>query len=123
MNKYHTIEEVAEIAEVSIKTVRRHIASGNLPSEKRQGRYFIATDDVKSWLETGKSIEAHSIFDSAEAKPQADTVNWIDISDKWLFDGWSDTDYRNGYNFIDLFSGAGGSAAGWLWRASRPLRP
>ncbi len=122
MEKYYTIEEVAKIANVSIKTVRRHIACGNLPSEKRQNRYFIADSKLQTWLATGKCLEFHSIFDDAEAENNGqDDVNWIDISDKWLYDGWNDTSYRNGYNFIDLFSGAGGLSCGLTMAGFTPV--
>ena len=80
MEKFYTIEEVSKIANVSVKTVRRHIACGNLPSEKRQNKYFIADSNLQTWLATGKCLEFHSIFDNAETKKhsQGDNVNWID---------------------------------------------
>lgn len=123
MEKYYTIEEVAEKANVSIKTVRRHIACGNLPSIKRQNRYFIADSNLQTWLATGKCIEFHSIFDNAETSGSGkeDDVNWIDVSDKWLYDGWNDVSYRNGYNFIDLFSGAGGLSCGLTMAGFAPV--
>lgn len=123
MEKYYTIEEVSKIANVSVKTVRRHIACGNLPSEKRQNRYFIADSNLQTWLSTGKCLEFHSIFDDTDNNNygQSDTVNWIDISDKWLYDGWDDISYRNGYNFIDLFSGAGGLSCGLTMAGFTPV--
>lgn len=123
MEKYYTIEEVSKIANVSIKTVRRHIACGNLPSTKRQNRYFVADRNLQTWLATGKCIEFQSIFDNTEATDheQDDKVNWIDISDKWLYDGWNDVSYRNGYNFIDLFSGAGGLSCGLTMAGFTPV--
>ncbi len=123
MKKYYTIEDVAKIADVSVKTVRRHIAAGKLISEKRRNRYFIEDSALESWLSTGKSIEASSIFDSAERSEQkkSDDVNWVSINDKWLYDGWADTSYRNGYNFIDLFSGAGGLSCGMTMAGFTPV--
>ncbi len=123
MEKYYTIEEVAKIADVSVKTVRRHIACGNLPSIKRQNRYFIADGNLQTWLATGKCLEFHSIFDDAEVNDgvKNNDVNWIDISDKWLYDGWNDITYRNGYNFIDLFSGAGGLSCGLTMAGFTPV--
>lgn len=50
-----------------------------------------------------------------------DKVNWIDIADKWLYDGWADLKYRNGYNFIDLFSGAGGLSCGLTMAGFTPV--
>lgn len=123
MEKYHTIEEVAKIADISIKMVRRHIACGNLPSEKRQNKYFISDSDLQTWLAAGKCLGFRSIFDNAEitADGQSENVNWIDISDKWLYDGWNDISYRNGYNFIDLFSGAGGLSCGLTMAGFTPV--
>ena len=48
-------------------------------------------------------------------------MNWIDISDKWGYDGWDDVTYRNGYNFIDLFSGAGGLSCGLTMAGFTPV--
>lgn len=123
MEKYYTIEEVSKMASVSVKTVRRHIACGNLPSEKRNNRYFIADVNVQTWLATGKCLEFHSIFDDAKNN-RADAiedVHWIDVADRWLYDGWSDGSYRNGYNFIDLFSGAGGLSCGLTMAGFTPI--
>lgn len=123
MEKHYTIEEVAKIANVSIKTVRRHIACGNLLSIKRQNRYFIADSNLQIWLATGKCVAFHSIFDDIKINnyDQDDDINWIDISDKWLYDGWNDVTYRNGYNFIDLFSGAGGLSCGLTMAGFTPV--
>lgn len=123
MEKYYTIEEIAKIANVSVKTVRRHIASGNLPSIKRQNRYFIAECNLQAWLTRGNCSESHSVFDNAktEVYMHENDINWIDISDKWLYDGWNDITYRNGYNFIDLFSGAGGLSCGLTMAGFTPV--
>lgn len=122
MEKYYTVEEVSKIASVSVKAVRRHIACGNLPSEKRKNRFFVSDGDLQTWLATDKSLQFHSIFDNAEANENVENVvNWIDISDKWELDGWNDTSYRNGYNFIDLFSGAGGLSCGLTMAGFTPV--
>ncbi len=123
MEKYYTVEESAKIANVSIKTIRRHIACGNIPSIKRQNRYFISDNNLQIWLSKGKCLEFHSIFDNTKVdnRYQQDNVNWIDISDKWLYDGWNDITYRNGYNFIDLFSGAGGLSCGLTMAGFTPV--
>ncbi len=123
MERYYTIEEVAKIANVSIKTIRRHIACGNIPSTKRQNRYFISDSNLQTWLAKGKCLEFHSIFDNTtvDSRYQQDDVNWIDITDKWLYDGWNDITYRNGYNFIDLFSGAGGLSCGLTMAGFTPV--
>ena len=123
MEKYYTVEESAKIANVSIKTIRRHIACGNIPSIKRQNRYFISDNNLQIWLSKGKCLEFHSIFDNTKVdnRYQQDNVNWIDISDIWLYDGCKDITYRNGYNFIDLFSGAGGLSCGLTMAGFTPV--
>ena len=35
------------------------------------------------------------MFNETIINEQSDEVNWIDISDKWVFDGWSNKEYRN----------------------------
>ncbi len=123
MSAYYTIEEVSKIANVSVKTIRRHIACGNLPSEKRQNRYFISDKNLQTWLTSGKRINTPSMFDNVQVdeKNQLDDIHWIDISDKWLYDGWENAAYRNGYHFIDLFSGAGGLSCGLVMAGFTPL--
>ena len=53
-------------------------------------------------------LEENIFKETIISEQSEDKVNWIDITDKWAFDGWSNINYRNGYNFIDLFSGIGG---------------
>lgn len=50
-----------------------------------------------------------------------DSVKWIDISDRWSYDGWANLNYRNGFNFIDLFSGAGGLSCGLTMAGFTPV--
>lgn len=57
-------------------------------------------------------------------KNENDIVNWIDIKDDFLnddLDGWKNVEARNGYNFIDLFSGAGGLSCGLTMAGFTPI--
>lgn len=54
-------------------------------------------------------------------KVQIGCVNWIDISSDWEHDGWQDISYRTGYNFIDMFSGAGGFSCGLAMAGFTPI--
>ena len=66
--------------------------------------------------------EKDNIFNETIVEEQGtDAVNWIDITDRWVFDGWSNVNYRNGLNFIDLFSGAGGLSCGLTMAGFTPV--
>lgn len=119
---YYSIAEVAEMSSQSQKTIRRHIASGKLCAEKLSNRYRISREAYEKWLKSDTDPEADNIFKESIAKNSfEDVVNWVDISDKWIFDGWANNNYRNGYNFIDLFSGAGGLSCGLVMAGFTPV--
>lgn len=118
----YSIAEVAQMSGQSQKTIRRHIASGKLKSSKVGSTYRIAKEDYEKWLTSDYDPEAENIFkESVAANSGEDDVNWIDISDKWVYDGWANKNYRNGYNFIDLFSGAGGLSCGLVQAGFTPV--
>ncbi len=48
-------------------------------------------------------------------------VKSVNISKEWESDGWSDKGYRNGFNFVDLFAGAGGLSCGMVMAGFEPL--
>lgn len=52
---------------------------------------------------------------------KSDEVNWIDISADWNKDGWNYPKDRTKYNFIDLFSGAGGLSCGMVMAGFNPI--
>jgi len=106
----------------SQKTIRRHIAAGKLKASKVSNHYRINMEDFDKWLKSDNSEENLGIYESVEdTNKEQDEVNWIDISDKWCYDGWENTKYRNGYNFIDLFSGAGGLSCGLTMAGFTPI--
>lgn len=110
---FYSIAEVAEISGQSQKTVRRHIAAGKLKADKTGNSYRITKDNYEKWLVSDNNTEIDNIFSEAILPTEfSEEVKYIDITDKWVFDGWSNTNYRNGLNFIDLFSGAGGLSCG-----------
>ena len=108
--RFYTIQQIADMSGKSQKTVRRHIASGKLESEKIQNKYRIGEDAYKKWItgavyeEEDKGVFTKKIENSTD---NSYNINWADISEEWQVDGWKDTNQRNGYKFIDLFSGAG----------------
>ena len=120
--EFYSIAEIAEMSGQSQKTIRRHIASGKLNADKIANRYRISKDNYGKWLISDVDPEADNIFRETIVENQiGDKVNWIDISDKWAYDGWASLNYRNGYNFIDLFSGAGGLSCGLTMAGFTPV--
>ena len=53
--EFYTVEQAAEKLAVTVRTVRRHTASGALASYKRCGRTFIFADDLAAFVRSGKS--------------------------------------------------------------------
>ena len=129
MPEYLTIQSVAEKTGKSQKTIRRHIAAKKLKATKIQNKYRILPEDFEKWLSSGecdetKDTETFSKMGSRISMDYNDVVNWIDIKDDFLnedLDGWNNTDARNGYNFIDLFSGAGGLTCGLTMAGFTPV--
>ena len=118
----YSIADVAMMSGQSQKTIRRHIAAGKLKAEKISNCYRISKEDYERWLISDSVSELENIFSETIVEAQnTDKVNWIDISDKWTYDGWSNLKYRNGYNFIDLFSGAGGLSCGLTMAGFTPV--
>ncbi|MDR3233976.1 MAG: DNA cytosine methyltransferase [Planctomycetaceae bacterium] len=116
--KTYSIFEVSVLTGVSQKRIRRAIAAGELTSTQKSNRHIIVRKDITSWKRntateyTGRE-SAKRIYD--------DTVRWIDIRSEMPRDGWLDTRQRNGLNFVDLFSGAGGMGCGLVMAGWSPL--
>lgn len=118
----YSIKEVAELSGQSQKTIRRHIAANKLKAYKISNCYRITEENYKKWLSSDLDPEKNNIFnDTIVENNITDSVNWIDISDFWIFDGWTNKNYRNGLNFIDLFSGAGGLSCGLTMAGFTPI--
>ena len=89
---FYSIAEVAEMSNQSQKTIRRHIAAGKLKADKIGSRYRITKEAYEKWLTSDLDPEKDNIFNETILEESNDEVNWIDISDKWVFDGWSNRD-------------------------------
>ena len=118
-----TIEEISQRTNKSVKTIRRQIAEGNLKATKINNRYRIELEDFETWYEKYKTgISNESIFDKVNyTNIESKKVNYVDISEKWNIDGWKNKEQRNGLNFIDLFSGAGGLSCGLVMAGWTPI--
>ncbi len=118
-----TIEEIAKKTNKSLKTIRRQIAEGNLKATKINNRYRISIGDYQIWYKNYNKVKnQETIFDDVDYKnEEAKKVNYINISDEWKIDGWQNPEDRNGINFIDLFSGAGGLSCGLVMAGMTPV--
>ncbi len=113
-----TIAEAAEICGKSQKTIRRAIAAGKLASTKIQNKIRIYKTDFDEWFKNGCSGTEEQPNNFVRSQ---DIVEWIDVSDQWKKDGWSNPKDRHNYNFIDLFSGAGGLTCGLVMAGFNPI--
>lgn len=118
-----TVEDVSKKINKSVKTIRRQIAEGSLKASKINNRYRISVDDFNDWYEKYKNgICKESIFDDVDyVNVDSKKVNFVDISKEWKRDGWKNKNERNGLNFIDLFSGAGGLSCGLVMAGWNPI--
>ena len=82
---FYSIQEVAEKLCLSVKSVRRYIAAGNLNSIKIGGAYRIPSGALEEFINDGsKNKNIHydlfgNIVVDKPAKKKNDIVNWIDI--------------------------------------------
>lgn len=121
--KIYTIEDISKKTKKSVKTIRRQIAEGSLKATKYSNRYRITEEDYKIWYNNYiNGVKEISIFDDVNyVNIESKKVNYIDISKEWKRDGWKNKNERNGLNFIDLFSGAGGLSCGFVMAGYTPV--
>ena len=125
-SKTYRITEVAEIMNMTLKSIRRYVASGELKSTKKNNTYFVSEENFetfKKYIESGEQAKrANDIMRSFEPTMQlslfgpeeekiclgksGDIVNWIDINKFW------DEPSKSQMTFVDLFCGAGGLSKG-----------
>ena len=122
--QFYTIQQISEKSGKSQKTIRRHIAANKLKAEKIQNKYRISEKAYQEWI-SGKAFEEDDkgVF-TKEIKTETNNsykINWADISKEWKRDGWKNINERNGYKFIDLFSGAGGLSCGLVMAGFTPI--
>lgn len=117
---FYSIAEVADQLNVSIKTIRRHIAAGSLGSVKVGNVYRIPKDALTSFINTKPlnnrtaqeyiqyniSGERESMNDASSKEDNLHLPIWVDIAKEW------DSPKRQDLTFVDLFCGAGGLSKG-----------
>lgn len=129
MAEYLKIQDIAEKTGKSQKTIRRHIAAKKLKASRIQNKWRILPEDFQSWIESGDSDEDNdretfAITGNNMASAYNDVINWIDVKEectKDKYNGWKKPKVRNGYNFVDLFSGAGGLSCGMTMAGFTPV--
>ena len=89
-----------------------------------QNKYRISEENYKIWINgTAFEEEDRGVF-TKEIDNEVNNsynINWADISKEWKVDGWKNNSDRNGYKFIDLFSGAGGLSCGLVMAGFTPV--
>jgi DNA (cytosine-5)-methyltransferase 1 len=123
--EFYSIQEVALKLQLSQKSIRRFVATGELESVKIGSSYRIPKGALEKFINLksssnqvsynlfGEPIVAEPVDDSKINENQVkkvvskgDKVHWVDISKVW-----DDTD-ESQMTFVDLFCGAGGLSRG-----------
>lgn len=115
--EFLTINDIAQKLDLSVKSVRRFVASGELPATKSCSRYLISPQDFNDFRErlmqddnaTGKSQRVYKPSEAPSeisAPGKTAEVNWCDISPYWA------NPTPSKMTFVDLFCGAGGLSKG-----------
>ena len=126
-NKTYSINEIAKTTKMTLKVVRRYVASGELKTSKNNNTYSISEEDFeafKKYIEDGGDTKhAQEVADTFIVKEQhskkdikkdevnndsngIECVNWTDIRKYW------DKPTQSEMTFVDLFCGAGGLSKG-----------
>ena len=120
---FYSIAEVAEHLNVSIKTIRRNIAAGNLGAIKVGNVYRIPKDALSRFINIkpvpSDDVKQEHITYNIRGEQEDDKSritmnmsvdshlpNWVDISSDWS------NPQQNDLTFVDLFCGAGGLSRG-----------
>lgn len=121
-----TIDEIANQTKKSIKFIRREVAAKNLDSIKKGNKTLVTKSSYNDWL---KNVNENynnylQMLDGKKSKnlKKNDVVNWIDIeSEMKKIDAWKNNNQIQDFNFIDLFTGAGGLSCGLTMAGMMPV--
>lgn len=106
MEKTYTLNEVAAMMGMTLKVIRRFVASGELKAFKKNNSYSISEENLqnfKKYIDKGEHRK-HTIKVATSKKE--DLVHWADITPFW------DNPAASEMTFVDLFCGAGGLSKG-----------
>lgn len=128
--EFYSIDEIATKLGISVKSVRRMVASGELPSIKIRNLYRVSKEDLNKYIKRNTYIPSaqYSLFETEElgeiinpekktnklyginngngSSNSQDDVEWIDITSRW------NAPSESRMTFVDLFCGAGGLSKG-----------
>jgi len=105
--KILSIKDIKELTNISHKSITKAIASGQLKSKKKSGKYQILYEDYLVWKQNNFPLE--DIIDvKIENKKRDILINEIDIKD----DFFTNEKKHRSFTFIDVFAGAGGISLG-----------
>lgn len=111
LQKEYTIDEVAKLMGMSLKMVRRYVASGELRTTKTNNAFRINEDALiafRQYISEGgyeKRLEEMALA-YKNGSQSDDMVNWADITPYW------NNTSKSNMTFVDLFCGAGGLSKG-----------
>ncbi len=113
---FYSITDVAEKLSLSQKSIRRHIASGQLDSAKIGSTYRIPKGALEYFINNRLNATRAVNYDlfgnvvtenqKSRNTPKTDLVNWGDIKNSW------DRPTKSEMTFVDCFCGAGGLSKG-----------
>lgn len=123
----YKISEVAKEMDMTLKVVRRFVASGELKTTKKNNAYSVSLEDFESFknyinqgehekrslrvaesftAESQQSLFTGTEFDTIGLTKSRDIVNWANISEQWI------SPNKSKMTYVDLFCGAGGLSKG-----------
>ncbi len=107
-----TINDIAQQLDLSVKSVRKLVASGQLPATKSNSRYLIAMKDFEEYC---RKVEhrGETACDKRQTAKLSERVNWCDISPFW------ENPPQSHMTFVDLFCGAEDFQRGLKWQDLR----
>ncbi|MDO5564180.1 MAG: DNA cytosine methyltransferase [Eubacteriales bacterium] len=124
----YSIDEIAKNINKSVKFVRREVASGKLKSVKNNNKYLIDQKSFENWKnELDKDYqeftsETEKISCKKIIDEKNDVVNFVNIQKEMKsIDAWENNKQLKDFNFIDLFTGAGGLSCGLTMAGMRPV--
>lgn len=113
-----TIEEIAMLTNCSVKYLRREAASGSLKSFRKNNKISVLKEDYKKWISNCEVLQKEKKI----AVKKVDIVNWVDVSKEMeSINAWKNQEQLTDFNFIDLFSGAGGLSCGLVMAGMKPV--
>ncbi len=115
-----SLSEISKKTNLSIKILRREVASGYLKRVKSSRTIKIYRTHFLAWYQNFKNEKKTKSMKNNSNKK--DEVNWLDISEKMKkIDAWKNPKHLTEFNMIDLFSGAGGLSCGLVMAGFNPV--